>query len=174
MADSNWLSYVGAITGAIGTITGIAGAVMGLASYRQLGKMKSLDLRLQLRTAVSDLYGNVQGLNSLLKKAKNSRTAIVAATGQAGAFQRWLEEYGNDLSEVRQLVAEAPDPSASFESLSHSELESKLVSVHQLQSKATMLNAKYRASLADDDMEREQIRADHRQVIQAAIRKDQL
>jgi hypothetical protein len=171
MADSNLLSYVGAISGTIGAITGIAGAVMGFVSYRRSGQMKALDLRIELRKAVGDLHDSVQSLPSLLERAKASRTAVAAATGQAGALQHWQGEFEKDLSTVQRLATEIPDSSATYELLSHSELESRLVSVHQIQSQANRLYEKYRASLASDDKEREQIRADVRSVTQVRLGK---
>ena len=171
MADSNLLPYVGAITGTIGAVTGIAGAVMGFVSYRRSGQMKALDLRLELRKTVDDLHDSVQSLSSLLERAKGSRAAVAAATGQAGALQHWQGEYEKDLSAAQRLVTETPDPSATYKSLSYSELESRLVSVHQIQSQADRLHAKYRASLAADDKEREQIRADVRSFTQVRIGK---
>lgn len=59
MSDPDWLSYAG-------VITGIAGATMGYISYRRTGKMKTLDLRLELRKAVNDLRSSVESLPSLL------------------------------------------------------------------------------------------------------------
>lgn len=164
MADSNLLPYVGAITG-------IAGAVMGFVSYRRSGQMKALDLRLELRKAVGDLYDSVQTLSSLLERAKRSRTAVSAATGQTGALQHWQGEFEKDLSAVQRLVAETPYPGATYDSISYSELESRLVSVHQIQSQADRLHEKYRTSLAADDKEREQIRADVRSVTQVRLGK---
>lgn len=171
MADSNLLPYIGAITGTIGAITGIAGAAMGFVSYRRSGQMKALNLRLELRKAVGDLHDSVQSLSSLLERAKGSRTAVSAATGQTGALQHWQGVFEKDLSAVQRLVTETPDPGATYESLSYAELESRLVSVHQIQSQADRLYEKYRASLAADDKEREQIRADVRSVTQVRLGK---
>jgi hypothetical protein len=171
MADSNWLSYVGAITGTIGAITGIAGAAMGFVSYRRSGQMKALDLRLELRKVVCDLHDTMQSLPPLLERARRSRTAVAAATGQSGALQQWQGEFDKDLSSVQQLAADAPDLSSTYESMSYSELESELVSVHQVQSKAIRLSEKYRASLAADDKEREHVRADVRSATHAILGK---
>src|SRR5450759_3809039 len=81
MSDPGLLSYVGAITGTIGAITGIAGATMGYISYRRTGKMKALDLRLELRKAANDLRSTVEGLPSILAQAKGSRIAVLNARG---------------------------------------------------------------------------------------------
>ncbi|GAO37738.1 hypothetical protein SCT_3174 [Sulfuricella sp. T08] len=171
MSEPAWLSYAGAITGTIGAITGIAGATMGYISYRRSGQMKALDLRLELRKAVNELRTAVQNLPSLLERAKNSHTAVASAIGHlgSGALQQWLSECEADLSAAKTLEAEVPDPSANYEHLAHSELETKLVAVHSLQSKATRLSEKYHAALAADDKEREQIRADVRVRTQAKL-----
>lgn len=164
MSDSAWLSYAGAITGIIGAITGIAGATMGYISYRRSGQMKALDLRLELRKSISDLQSTLQSLPSLLERAKKSHTAVASAIGHLGssALQLWLSEYETDLSAAKSLESEVPDPSADYVNLAHSELEAKLVALHSLRSKAVHLSEKYHASLASDDKEREQIRADIR------------
>lgn len=171
MADSSLLSYVGAITGTIGAITGIAGATMGFISYRRSGQMKALDLRLELRKTANDLRDTVQSLAPLLERAKQSHTAVAAATGQIGSgrLQQWQNEFEADISAVKLLESEVPDSNASYECLAHSELGSKLVEVHSVQSRATRMSKKYLATLADDDKEREQIRADVRVSTQAKL-----
>lgn len=171
MPDPAWLSYAGAITGTVGAITGIAGATMGYISYRRSGQMKALDLRLELRKAVNDLRSTVQSLPPLLERAKKSHTAVAAAIGHlgSGALQQWHSDWNADFSAVRLLESEVPDPSINYENLAHSELETKLVVVHSIQSKATRVSEKYHVALAADDKEREQIRADVRIQTQAKL-----
>ena len=171
MSEPAWLSYAGIITGTVGAITGIAGATMGYISYRRSGQMKALDLRLELRKAVNDLRSTVQSLLPLLERAKNSHTAVAAAIGHlgSGALQQWISDWEADISAAKLLESEVPGPSTNFENLAHSELETKLVAVHSVQSKVTRLSEKYHTTLAADDKEREQIRADVRIQTQARL-----
>lgn len=164
MSEPAWLIYTGAITGVIGAVTGIAGAIMGYISYRHSEKLKALDLRLELRKAEADLRSAVQELPSHLEHARKSRTAIAAATGRhgSGAFQHWINGWEADLAAVRSFEGELPDANADYTSAKHSELESKLVVVHILGSRAARLRDKYLDALAADDKEREHLRADLR------------
>ncbi len=171
MSDPIWLSYAGVITGSIGAITGIAGATMGYISYRRSGRMKALDLRLELRKGVNDLRSTVESLSPLIAQAKVSRTAVLAARGisRSSMMDQWNAECEKDLAAVKVLDSEMPDPNSSFEELTHSGLEARLVAVHSTQLKATRLSEKYRASLASDDKQREQISADNRANMQAML-----
>ncbi len=164
MSDPIWLSYAGVITGTIGAITGIAGATMGYISYRRTGRMKALDLRLELRKSVNDLRSTVESLPSIMEQAKGSRISVLNARGlfRSSIMDQWNAELEKDISAVTLLKSELPDSSATFENLTHSGLEAKLVTVHATQSKAAGLREKYRTSLASDDKEREHIRADQR------------
>ncbi len=171
MSDPNWLSYAGVITGTIGAITGIAGATMGYISYRRAGRMKALDLRLELRKAVNDLRSTVESLPSILGPAKGSHISVLNARGilHSSMADQWNAECEKDLAAAKLLESEVPDPTSSFEELTHSELEAKLVAVHAAQSKATGLSEKYRASLASDDKDRDNIQADQRAQTQALL-----
>jgi hypothetical protein len=171
MSEPGWLSYTGAITGVIGAVTGIAGAIMGYISYRHSEQLKALDLRLELRKTEADLRSAVQELPSLLERAKKSRDRVTAATGLrgSGALQQWTSDWEADLAAVRALEGELPDANANHISAKHSELESKLVAVHALASRAERLRDKYQEGLAADDREREHIRADLRVRTQANL-----
>lgn len=70
------------LTAIVGAITGIAGSIMGYISLQRLSKIKSLDLRLELKKAETQLILTVNDLPELLTKAKRSREAISSAIGQ--------------------------------------------------------------------------------------------
>ena len=161
MSDPNWLIYLGATTGVIGAVTGIAGAVMGYISYRRSGEMKALDLRLELRRAQVDYCAPVRELPALLERAKASRTAVSAATGMlgSGALQHWSSEWEKDEALASTWVGELPSTDANRASAGHQELESELVQVHEQHGHAVRLRDKYLASLAEDDHQRDHIKA---------------
>lgn len=173
MTDTTWLSYLGAATGIVGTITGIAGAVMGYVGYRRAGQLKALDLRLELRKSENDARTALQSLPSLLEQAKDSRIAVAAAMGQHGSsrVKLWTDAYEYDLSTAKALAEKAPDPNADHGGLTPAELETKLVEVYALRSKAGQMRANYEASLATDEKDREQLRADMRSQTRANLRQ---
>ena len=171
MSEPSWLTYTGAVTGIIGTITGVAGAVMGYVSLRHSKQLKALDLRLELRKADSDLRAVVQELPGLLELARTSHDRVGAATGmlKSGASQQWTNAWEEDFAAVRVLEAELPAGDADYASSTHHDLESKLVAVHAMASRAATLEDKYRARLAADDRERDHIREDLRARTQANL-----
>jgi hypothetical protein len=161
LSDPNWLIYLGATTGVIGAVTGIAGAVMGYISYRRSGEMKALDLRLELRRAQVDYCALVRELPALLERAKASRTAVSAATGMlgSGALQQWSSEWEKDEALASTWGGELPNTDANRASASHQELESELGQAHEQQGQAMRLRDKYLASLAEDEHQRDHIKA---------------
>lgn len=171
MSDPVWLSYTGAVTGVIGTITGVAGAIMGYIGLRHSKQLKALDLRLELRKADSDLRAVVHELQPLLELAKKSHDRVAAATGmlKSGALEQWTSVWKEDLSAVRALETELPDAESDYTSATPHELESTLVAVHSMASRAARLREKYAELLAADDRERDHIREDLRIRTQAKL-----
>ena len=144
---------------------------MGYVGYRRAGQLKVLDLRLELWKSENDARTALQSLPSLLEQAKNSRIAVAAAIGQHGSrrVQLWTDAYESDFSAAKALVGKAPDPNADHGGLTPAELETKLVEVYALRSKARHMRAKYEGSLATDEMDREQLRADIRSQTQTNL-----
>lgn len=135
------LSYLGAATG-------IVGAVLGYLGYRQSRHIKSLDLRIELRKAASDLRADVLELPALLENARGSRAAINAARGLSftGAFEAWKGQLETDLVSAQALASELPAADNTFRKASQAELEAKLVDVHALGRRANSLRQKYVAA----------------------------
>lgn len=172
MSEPAWLGYTGAITGIVGAITGIAGAVMGYIAYRRSDQIKALDLRLELRKAETVLRSDTEELIPFLEQAQESHRAVAAAAGRtnSGMMQSWLAEFDEDVAMGSSFNAGLSAPSADYSALSHEELETKLVEVHVLHQKVKRLRDKYQASIAQNDRERENIRADMR--VQTQSRRD--
>lgn len=164
MSEPAWLSYMGAITGVVGAITGIAGAIMGFIGYRRTDELKALDLRIELRRAENDLRSIVDELPVLIDRAMNSRRRVSAATGNLGSGRLKLfeAEYETDRHIAQSLQADLTEKSADYISLSHPILEEKLAVVHAQCLKASGLRDKYRGAEAEDEKERDYIRAQHR------------
>ena len=159
MADSDFLSWAGAITGVIGSITGIIGLIISIASYRRSAQIKALDLRIELRKTEGDLHELRKELIALFDQVTESRSRITAATGQTGAFKKWQEEFERYRSEFTRLSTELPDTGTTYEELSYPDLEARLISAHKIKSKFSYFREKCCASYAADDKEREQIRS---------------
>jgi hypothetical protein len=172
MLEPIWLSYAGAITGAIGAVTGIAGAVMGYIAYRRSEELKALDLRLELRKSENDVHSAIKELPAILEQAKKSRQAVASANGSlgSGALAKWLSEWNEDFTEVKKLETQLSLDSPDYSTFGHVELETKLVTTHGLHTKVSKFQEKYNSMLAADDREREQIRADIRIRTQAHSR----
>jgi len=164
MVEPNWTGYIGMVTGIIGAITGIAGAIMGYVSYRKSNSLKSLDLRLELRKAISDARSSLSQLEVLIDFANKSRQAVASATGRyrSGMMEKWKQDVEADKSKLAQMSENAPEARANYENLNPKELESKLVGIHQFQSQINELKEKYDAAVHSDDEERKQIREDMR------------
>jgi uncharacterized protein YukE len=92
-----------------------------------------------LRKAEADLRHAVQELPSLLERAKRSHTAVAATAGRhgSGAFEHWISGWETDLAAVQSLEGELPDANADYTDAKHGDLDSKLVAVQALDSRAT-------------------------------------
>jgi hypothetical protein len=145
---------------------------MGYIGYRRSEKLKKLDLRLELRKAENLLRSTAGDLPSLLERAKASRTAVLAARGlsESGNMELWLSDLAIDFGTTKSLGTQLPNANVEYTHVDSSELETKLVVVHALQLQATQIQEKYSASLAADDRDREQIRADQRVVTSSQTR----
>jgi len=159
MAEPHWTSYVGMVTGIIGAIIGIAGAIMGYISYRRSNRLKSLDLRLEFRKAISDVHTDLNRLKELIDKANGSRQAVLAASGmsQSGQMEKWKSDVTADKAKTGELFKRAPKAEVSYDKLQIKELESELVAVHKIKGEIQGLLDKYSEVIRSDDEQRKQI-----------------
>jgi hypothetical protein len=153
------MAYAGAITGIIGAVAGIAGAVMGWIAYRRSGQMKTLEMRLELRRAMNETEQTIHGVSDLLAYAHKSRERVSAARGlrNSGAMVAWQQQFDEDQAPVRSLIERAPkaDP---LHHLKPEELETRLAAVHKFQIALSAIVNRYKASIAEDDQHRSEIR----------------
>lgn len=161
MAEPAWLSYTGAASGIIGAITGVTGSILGYIAYRRTDQLKTLDLRLELRKSETILIADGKELVPLLDYAKKSKIAVSAATGMrnSGAISNWTSEWEADRTSAITLTEGLPSANGDYSVLSPTELETKLVQVHALQSVIDRLKKKYAESVSADDRDREQIKS---------------
>ena len=92
----------------LSAVPGCLAAVLGWRNYRRTGKMKTLDLRLELRKVDAEIKSLVLGLPELLDTAKVSRERVLTASGraQSGAMQICRDELRKD-GERQQRLAQA-------------------------------------------------------------------
>jgi hypothetical protein len=151
---------VAIVTGIIGAITGISGAIMGYLAYRRTTRIKSLDLRLELRKAENTLNDTISKLEGLLPRANGSRRAVESASGMrsSGAADIWQRDFEADTTKVAVLVAQRPAADhGGYQGLSPEQLEERLVVIHRTQGGANSLVSKYEGSLAADNEARRAI-----------------
>lgn len=173
MTLSDVLAVVGAISGIAGAVIGAVGAWYGIKAYRKTDELKALDLRITLRKSESTLKETIHELVPLLSNAKSSRTRLAAAQGnlQGGATKHWLECWEVDLTEANNLFGESTALEVDCVQFTHSELEQRLITVYKLESKINKLAKKYRDSLAEDDLGRENLRKNNQMLTEARLRK---
>ncbi len=125
---------------------------------------EALELRLRLRNADVDYRRTVEDLRPLLERARASRAAVLAADGtlNSGAWQSFLRQLKEDQKAVEVMLLSLPPEASDYHGASNEDLEMKLVTLHDNQGRAETMREGYRAMLAWDDKEREQIRADQR------------
>jgi hypothetical protein len=156
MSAPLWLGYAGMITGCIGSVTGIAGSVMGYVSLRRVGRLKALDLRLEVRKAEADARAISSELPALLEKADKSRMAVAAFEGwmHSGAMDTWKSELAADKAKVRTLLAGIQKDQPTYCMLSPEELESEILAVHVLRAAIDQMRDKYISALTADERKR--------------------
>src|SRR3972149_7954160 len=156
MAEPHWAGYVGMVTGVIGAITGIAGAILGYIGYRRSNKLKSLDLRLELRKSISDAHTDLTQLRKLIDEANKSREAVMAARGmfRSGAMEKWKKEVEIDRGKIGELFRKAPKAGTTYDTLNAEELESELVAIHSLRGEINCFLEKYSNAISSDDEQR--------------------
>ena len=165
MPDASWLSVFGAVTGAIGTISGVAGAVLGFKGYWRATAVKALDLRLELRKAVSDARSGVEALPRLMGEVNLSRRAVLNARGmfRSGEMTVWEKSYAADQEQVDSLNDELPGEAEDHAKMNdHAQLEPSLVHIHSLTRRIDELKTKYENELAKDEAARNALCADVR------------
>ncbi len=159
MSDSAWLSYVGAATGIIGAITGITGAALGYISYRRSGRLKALDLRIEVRRADVDHRNGLNNLLSLVNAASHFRIAVASASGRlkSGNMELWRQTIDGDRTKVELMLKQLPEEDTDYSRYSHEQLETRLVKLHSMQSVVSDMTNKYVTEIAKDDKDRERL-----------------
>jgi len=151
-APHDWLDYASAVGAVAGIVTGVTGMVYGIAAFNKTKELKSLDLRIQLKTADATLRLAASELPDLLARADQSRKKSLAADGlgRSGVWQVWEQQHATDIEEVGRLSALLPSHSKDYGTLAQQQLETELISTHELQLRVDRLTDKYGKGLAED------------------------
>ena len=163
MPEPHWTSYVGMATGILGTITGVAGAILGYVSYRKSKLIKKLDLRIELKRAITDLHFEHTELVRKMQEGNKSREAVASGLGlfNSSMMKKWCEELASDESTIGDLYKEIPGENSSYEQCEDKELEAMLINVHRLNRKILKLSQKYAEAMEWDNKKREEIHQEH-------------
>jgi len=137
MADPHWTSYVG-------MATGIAGAITGLYSLHKANKLKSLDLRLEIKKSLNDIYINLPQAYKILNDANNTHMAVASMKGriQSGTISIWKKDVEADKDKLNQLSQEINNIDLKCAKLNQNELESMIIEIHKI--KVNLLDIKGR------------------------------
>ncbi|WP_186204782.1 hypothetical protein [Burkholderia gladioli] len=157
------------VTDNIGAATGIIGAITGSFALWKSCRVKSLDLRLELRKALGEAHHTLRSLPELLDYADRSRRAIYAQGGQAGATLAWEQALAADRTTIGIVTAEVRDEDADFEALSDKQLEAAIAATHNQVLRLRAFVTKYRDEVAADDDRRRDIRRENTNLAHAII-----
>ncbi len=146
----DWLPYIGGIAG----ITGIIGMITGTAGYIRSGRMKALDLRLELHKAEDAVRDMLSELPALIDLADRSRSAIYVAD----AKMLWDQSCAADRSELAGMQAQLPTEGSDYRRLSNRSLEDRLVAMNKLRVRGTRMREKYLSALAGVEKKRQEMR----------------
>src|SRR6266478_6195595 len=158
---NEWLPYVGVVTGIVGMITGVTGACLGYLGYRRSGRVKALDLRLELRKTETATRAILEQLPALINRAQASRTSAHVSGGSFGSSNQaaWVQECEKVRADVDGLLKELPATGDDYRTLSPEELESRLVAIDVLQAKASRIRDKCHGTIVADEKWRESLQA---------------
>ena len=164
MANQDLLAITGAVAGLVGAVAGIAGAVLGHIGFRRSAEIKALDLRIELRKAISVVFEDLQELPTIHDRAKKSHAAVAAASGSfySGEMERWTAQWEADGKSIEAFDTGLAELNVDHSQDDHTKLEAGLVEAHSLLTSVGRLRSRLEASLAADDCQRDHIREDRR------------
>jgi hypothetical protein len=157
MAEPHWTSYVG-------MLTGIVGIGVALFSNWKVNKIKSLDLRIELKKLALNTQSNLEQLEELMELANRSRINMSAALGRTGSGQmvKWKDDYQKDILIKDDLLKRAPDITKKYLNLTPHELEDNLIELHDYAGKVIYLCDKYKQTIKKDEEDGIQLKEDFR------------
>lgn len=143
--------------------TGIAGFLLALWNNHRVGQIRRVD---HWRDAINELMhakAIVDGLPEQIEYALRSRRAVSTVVGRTGRTQLFETQCGEDLklAKRQQTKVDEIDPSR-FDGMSIETLAKRRSEVAEIVQLAEALKRKYARAVAEDDNQRDHIRADLR------------
>lgn len=141
----------------LSALTGIIGAVTGIISLVKVNRLKSLDLRMERGQLINAIQVKLDGLTDLCKKANTSRTNRFAAQGlsKSGSMEKWKKEYKEYENRAKALLNQFTD--LNDKKTPNKKLEENILQLHFVKEQARSLIESLEASMAEDDVAREQL-----------------
>ncbi|MEE1676259.1 hypothetical protein SNR37_001591 [Agarivorans aestuarii] len=154
-----WVNYAAFIAGVIGSIAGVIGVCIALKSHRKVEKIKSLDLRIELKRSINEVRSILDDSEKLLPRANKSRLRVLSATGliRSGQRDKWDADYAGDLNKLKHFAIRFSRAEEQLSLESYDALEQKLDVVDQLKYEVLALKATYKEAILSDDNERERL-----------------
>jgi hypothetical protein len=143
----------------IGAIAGVIALVVSIAAHRRTHKVKSLDMRVELRKVLAESHEALSNLRTLIDYAAGSRRAVLAARGhgRGGTMVLWEQHLATDRAEIDRITAALRSEAADFTTMSEVQLEEELVAAYKLKTALSTLVQKYRDEVTQDHDARRQI-----------------
>ncbi|MCF8466947.1 MAG: hypothetical protein K9G33_06055 [Sneathiella sp.] len=155
---SNYLT-ANNIASAVAILTGIVGSITGIVSLIKVNKLKSLDLRMEHGRLQNIIQVRLDDINKLCEKADSSRKAIYSARGltNSGSSEKWKAEILENKSKIGKLSEQFSKQKTVTSPLSIQNLEVRVIELHNIEQQIKFLTEAFKASIAEDDVDRERI-----------------
>ncbi len=136
--------------GVIGMITGSAGAMIGILSHRKVSKMKSLDLRLDVKTEHAVLANEFSVLAVAEVETLNTHRsqAITLGTVDGSTFNRQRDRIRSSFETIRETEQGFNDLDPDFASMNLADLEGLLINI-RIMSRRLRTNKHFAEKLID-------------------------
>ena len=142
-------------TGIVGIVFGAYGAWTGHRGYKRANEIKALDVRLELRKALSDAHGSLSELRDLIAKSERERPGINAMIGRnGGAVTAWERAIQTDKDQIDVIAQPLRSLEADFAILTPEQMERDIIATHSAKRSLGVLIEKYKSELAWDAEQR--------------------
>ena len=144
----------------IAIVISIGGVIVAALVYRRAGRLKKLDLLVEVGRAQNGLRGEFESLKAMHDVALDHRQKVMAALGslKSGNMQRMQDEWNADAENIVALESDVANGGRSPNSMSPSKLAALLVEIDAVKRRVDSLGSKYKEWDEWDEQQRLQIR----------------
>lgn len=163
MSGAIWENIVSPSLGILGAFTGVGGLIAAMVANRKVSRIKTLDLRIELRRIADIIRIEALDLIEKIDQARSSRYAVAETNGLrgSGAMTQWINTYAKDYTYISDIISQFEDE-ADFRGLPDCKLEDNLVECHKLKERLSRIRSKYADFLNEDTEDRKRIADDRR------------